>query len=154
MWCLHISTKQTISLFIHSFVHSFTHSLIHSFRCFKKWRMVKGKRQLSLSQEFTHSSYVASSLKEDAAILGKNAGSCTSEMTPKLLKRWSVGQQDSQTSHIQTHWLIEGMWSTGLLPHIASGLRQLLVAACVAILCQATAPWRTDAASGIHPSCP
>lgn len=39
--------------------------------------MVKGKRQLSPSQEFIHSSYVASFLKEDAAILGKNAGSYT-----------------------------------------------------------------------------
>lgn len=87
--------------------------------------------------DFLRSSSVASSLKEDAAILGRNVDFFTEEI------------QNRRTSHPQPQM---PMWTKSQTPEIQVRLPQHLSAVLVATFCQVTAPWKTNVASGIRQS--
>lgn len=114
---------------------------------------MKGK-QGTKSLDIIHSHYVASSLRGDTVILGRNADSCTLEMMPKFLRRKTLGHMPNRILHLRWQRLMEQMWTTGLLRPLTPGLPHRLAAARVATLCQVTAAWKTDVAFFIQQICP
>lgn len=107
---------------------------------------VRKRRQIIPTLDF-HGSFVASSHKDDAAILERNANSFTSEMMPSP-RRWKPLRMQK---HRQPQTATEATWNTKQTPPVPEGLPQQPTA-LAATSCRATAPWKTDVASGIRPS--